>query len=366
MIVSIVALCVFIRKGRSKTDSAESPTLAFHESMRFESYDKTNGNSGEESEEFLASLSGICQSIKVYKFGELQSATQNFSPECLLKWSVYRGTINGNFAAIKRTNKDVAEEIKILNKTNHFNLIKLSGVCFNEGYWYQVFEYAENGSLTDWIYYSKSTRKVLSWSERIQIALDVASGLNYLHSYTNPPHVHRDVKTSNVLLDSDFRAKIANFRLAKSADGQEGDFALTRHIVGTKGYMAPEYLENGYVSTKLDVYSFGIVMLEILTGEETAVARGAGIVSLPEALKAALSEENPKAKLKDIIDPFLEGNYPLDLALLLARLIESCLRRDPEGRPTMEDVVQTLSYISAAVNLKASDNDSHETLGKDS
>ncbi|KAF9609380.1 hypothetical protein IFM89_015721 [Coptis chinensis] len=345
-IVSIVIFCVFFRKTKSKSDQSKSIAEPIVDSESFESYEKTTGLSVEESEEFLESLADIAKSLKVYAFEELQSATDDFSPKFWIKGSVYRGSINGSLAAIKKTNKDVAKEINLLNKISHFNLIKLSGVCFKEGYWYLVFEYAVNGSLTDWIYYSRSTTKILSWSERIQIALDVAMGLNYIHSFTNPPYVHKDIKTSNVLLDNDFRAKIANFSLAKSAEGQGSEFALTRHIVGTKGYMAPEYLENGYVSPKLDVYSFGILMLEIVTGEETAVATGAG-KTLPEALAAILGDENPKEKLQDLIDPSLRGDYPLDLALVLARLIESCLRRDPASRPAMDDVVQILSNISS-------------------
>ncbi|PIA52498.1 hypothetical protein AQUCO_01000401v1 [Aquilegia coerulea] len=354
-LVIIIVFSVFFCRRKNKPDQSKNTDITL-DSKSFESYEKTTGKSMEESEEFLESISGISQSLKVYKFEELELATENFSSKYWIKGSVYRGMINGSLAAIKKTDRDVTKEINILNKINHFNLIKLSGVCFDEGYWYLVFEYALNGSLTEWIYYNTSTKKVLSWEERMQIALDVASGLNYLHSYTNPPHVHKDIKTSNVLLDSDFRAKIANFSLARSADGEGGEFALTRHIVGTKGYMAPEYLENGYVSPKLDVYSFGIVMLEIVTGKEAAVAREAGKFFLPEALTAILGDENPKEKLKNFIDPSLRGDYPLDLALLIARLIDSCLRRDPAGRPAMDDIQQTLSNISNTFNWEEAEN----------
>ncbi|KAL5704890.1 lysM domain receptor-like kinase 4 [Ranunculus cassubicifolius] len=357
-IVSITVFCLFFRKKpRTKTGSAEKKIDSVLDSTSYDNYTKTTGRSIEESElseDFLESVSDIAQSLKIYKFHELQAATDNFSPKCFIKGSVYRGKINGDLAAIKRTNKDVAKEIGILNKINHSNLVRLSGVSVNEGFWYLVFEYVENGSLTDWIYYDGgSSKKVLSWTERIQIASDVASGLNYLHSYTNPPHVHKDVKTSNVLLDSDFRAKIANFSLARSADGEEGEFALTRHIIGTKGYMAPEYLENGYISPKLDVYSFGIVMLEIFTGKEIGVAKGAGEY-LPQALKTILEGENPKEKIIGFVDPTLYGDYPLDLALVWARLIDSCLKTDPAARPTMDDVVQNLSNILITMNLEGS------------
>ncbi|KAF2295098.1 hypothetical protein GH714_031493 [Hevea brasiliensis] len=163
---------------------------------------------------------------------------------------------------------DVSKEIYLLNKINHFNLVRLSGVCFSDGHWFLVYEYAANGPLSDWICNTNNDGKFLNWTQRVQIALDVATGLNYLHSFTSPPHVHKNIKSSNVLLDSEFRAKIANLAMARSAEGQEGEFALTRHIVGTKGYMAPEYLEHGLVSTKLDVYAFGVLMMEIVSGKE--------------------------------------------------------------------------------------------------
>ncbi|KAF8405157.1 hypothetical protein HHK36_010056 [Tetracentron sinense] len=339
LVIGAAVFCIFFRKRKRKAD----PIIM---SESFEGYEKTlNKKMEEESEEFLESISDIAQSLKVYKFQELKAATENFSPKCWIKGSVYRGTINGNFAAIKKMNGDVSKEINLLNKINHFNLIRLSGVCFSEGNWYLVYEYAVNGPLSDWIYYKEGGPKILSWTQRIQIALDVATGLNYLHCYTNPPHVHKDIRSSNVLLDSDFRAKIANFGLARSAEGQEGQFALTRHIIGTKGYMAPEYLENGLVSPKLDVYAFGILMLEILTGKEAAVLNGGEDVHLSEVLIVVHHEENAEEKLRDFIDPSLQGNYPLELALLMARLIESCLRRDPSSRLSMDEIVQSVSRI---------------------
>lgn len=138
-----------------------------------------------------------------------------------------------------------------------------------------VFEYAENGSLSDCLHsevahptstYSRSTG-LLSWTKRVQIALDIASGLEYIHNYTNPSFVHKDVKSSNILLDADWHAKVANFGMAKSSSGP----MLTNHIVGTQGYMAPEFLEHGLVTTKADVFSFGVVLLELITGEEAIV-----------------------------------------------------------------------------------------------
>ncbi|MCL7045230.1 hypothetical protein MKW94_006700 [Papaver nudicaule] len=194
-----------------------------------------------------------------------------------------------------------------------------------------------NGSLDNWIFYSTQT---LSWTQRVQIALDVAKGLHYLHSDTNPSHVQKDIKSSNILLDSNLRAKIANFGLA--AEGYEGEFASTRHIVGTTGYMAPEYLENGLVSPKLDVYSFGVLLLEMISGIEAVSESDKDLLS-SKTLENILTKENPGENLKDLIDPSLQENYPLNLALSVAKLTESCLQRNPDGRPTMDDIVHSLA-----------------------
>nr|GMD01016.1 lysM domain receptor-like kinase 4 [Ipomoea batatas] len=291
------------------------------------------------------SVSDLVQSVKMYTFEEIKSATENFSPGCLIRGSVYRGTINGDFAAIKKMNGDVSKEINLLSKINHFNLISLSGICFNDGDWYLVFEYAENGALSDAIHPGENgdSTKPLTWAQRVQIGLDVATGLNYLHSYTSPPHVHKDLKTSNVLLDTNSRAKITNFGLSRSADAQEGEFALTRHIVGTKGYMAPEYLEHGLVSPKLDVYAFGVLTLEILTGKDIAELQERENIRLSELLLPVLDEETGKQHFTSFLDPSLQGRYPADVAVSLVRLIDSCIKKDASSRPNMDEIVRHFS-----------------------
>lgn len=345
LVIGGIAFCIFIRRNKKKKQAAATPIVA---SESFEAIEKSGGKKVEKEEsskEFLESIAAIAQSLKVYTFEELKSATDNFSPSCWIKGSVYRGTIKGDFAAIKKMDGDVSEEINVLNKISHFNLICLSGVCFNDGNWYLVYEYAMNGPLSDWIYRNNIEKKVLSWTQRIQIALDVATGLNYIHNYTSPPFVHKDLKSSNVLLDGELRAKIANFALARSADGEEGEFALTRHIVGTKGYMAPEYLENGFISTKLDVYAFGVLLLEIITGKEVSVLYGGVNGRLSDVLSPVIHDENGKENLGDFMDPSLQESYPPELAVFVAGIVESCIKNDPSARPGMAEIVQSLSRI---------------------
>lgn len=338
-LVSVVGAAVFFRRRKRRAEPAVS-------SQSFESVEKPLKKE-EDYDEFLESISSIAQSLKVYPFQQLKAATEDFSPSCRIKGSVYRGTINGDLAAIKKMNGDVSKEIDLLNKINHFNLIRLSGVSFNEGNWYLVYEYASNGALDEWVY-DKGDQKILNWEKRLQIAVDVAAGLNYLHRYTSPPHIHKDLNSSNVLLDSELRAKLANFGLARSTESEEGQFALTRHIVGTKGYMAPEYLENGVVSVKLDVYSFGVLLLEILTGKEVSMLYEEVNMQLSELLTPVLSEGGQE-NISNLMDPLLVGNYPPDLALVLFRMIDSCLKKDPAARPSMDDIFQSLSRISTSM-----------------
>ncbi|KAE9606732.1 hypothetical protein Lal_00025886 [Lupinus albus] len=345
VIVLILVLCAIIfytlhhRKMKNKKDH-----VTVSESLG--AIEKSQGRKKEEESKKLSEMiSGIAQSFKVYGFEELQHATDNFSPSYCIKGSVFRGVIKGDLAAIKKVEGDVSKEIELLNKVNHANVIRLSGVSFNEGHWYLVYEYAANGALSEWIYFNNNVDgKFLSWIKRIQIAFDVATGLDYLHSFTSPPHIHKDLKSSNILLDHDLRAKVANLRLARSLEVKEGQqLPLTRHIVGTRGYMAPEYLENGLVSTKLDVYAFGVLLLELLIGKEVAAILTEDNKNLSHVLCDMVGDKNDQEKVKEFMDPSLKGNYPLELAMFVVGMIDNCIEKDPESRPHMYEIVLSLS-----------------------
>lgn len=339
LVLGIIVLLKRYSKSEKKDDS-EIVTKSF------ESIEKPEGKKVKEESDTLSEIiSNIAQSFKVYEFKELQHATDNFSSSsCIKGGSVYRGVINGDLAAIKKMDGDVSKEIAILNKVNHYNVILLSGVNFNEGHWFLVYEYATNGCLTDWIYVNNLEGKLLTWCQRMQIALDVATGLDYLHSFTSPPLIHKDLKTDNILLDTHLRAKIANLGLARPLEGEGDDFPMTRHIVGTRGYMAPEYLEHGIVSTKQDVYAFGVVMLEMLSGKEVAAIHSEDKGSLRYVLSVVL-DGGDEEKLRDFMDPCLIGKFPVELAVYVIRMIDSCLGKDPVSRPAMHEVVSSLSVI---------------------
>ncbi|TKY70493.1 LysM domain receptor kinase 4 [Spatholobus suberectus] len=336
-LISVLSAVIFFtryRKNKNKDDSVVVP-------KSFEAVEKKPR--GKVIEKLSEIISGIAQSFKVYAFEELERATDNFSPSCRIKGSVYRGVINGDLAAIKKIEGEVSNEIETLNKINHSNVIRLSGVSFHEGRWYLVYEYAANGALSEWIYFNNVDGKFLSWMQRMQIALDVATGLDYLHSFTSPPHIHKDINSSNILLDGDFRGKVAHLSLARCLEGAEDQFPATRHIVGTRGYMAPEYLEHGLVSTKLDVYAFGVLMLEVLTGKEVAAILTEDETNLSHVLSAILGEESGQERLKEFVDPSLRENCPLELVMFVIEMIDSCIKTDPASRPSVHEIVQSLS-----------------------
>ncbi|KAK6939150.1 Protein kinase domain, partial [Dillenia turbinata] len=298
------------------------------------------------------------ESMTLYKYEELREATGSFGEANRIKGSVYLGWFKGDKAAVKITKGDISDskEIAILKQINHTNIIRLSGFCVHQGHTYLVYEDAENGSLSDWLHHPQTS---LSWKQRVQIAHDVANALNYLHNYASPPYVHKNLKTSSILLDGYLRAKVANLSLARTLDQQEGGLRLTRHVIGIQGYMAPEYVENGMITPELDVFAFGVVLLELLSGREAANTckspnpksrqQQGGEEQQEELLSATIKKvvggENIWEKLRGFIDPCLGNQCPLDLAFSVAQLANNCVAHDLNSRPTMSEVFLVLSKV---------------------
>ncbi|GMY29022.1 protein LYK5 [Fagus crenata] len=303
----------------------------------------------------------VIESLTVYKFDDIEKATGFFNEANKIQGSVYRGSFKGDDAAVKVMKGDVSNEINLLKRINHTNIIRLSGFCVHAGNTYLVYEYAENGSVTDWLHSSKyQTSSTLVWKQRVQIAHDVADALNYLHNYTNPPYIHKNLKTSNILLDGNLRGKVSNFGLARTLENEDGGgFQLTRHVVGTHGYMAPEYIENGVITPKLDVFAFGVVMLELLSGREaigTDRDGDGGEELLSASIRVVLEGDNVREKLRGFIDASLRHEYPLDLAFSMAQLAKNCVAHDLNSRPAMPEVFMTLSKIfSSSLDWDPSD-----------
>lgn len=312
--------------------------------------DKVPG-SGRETKQVLpedlrVEIASFEQVLKIFAIEEVKKATENFSSKHRIKGSVYRGLFGGETLAVKKISRDASREVNILKRISHFNLIKLQGICENHGHFYLIFEYTKNGCLKDWLA-SKRIEEIGSWTKRIQIALDVANGLYYLHSFTEPACVHMDIKSSNILLNGNLRAKIANFSLASAAAWETTNAAITKHVVGTRGYMAPEYVEAGKVTPKIDVYAFGVILLELVTGKDAVFMRDGREELLSTAIVSIMETENAKVELAFFVDPCLKGSRGTEFALRMAKAGVACLTKEPASRPSMEEVVSTILKIQA-------------------
>ncbi|KAL0319309.1 UNVERIFIED_CONTAM: LysM domain receptor-like kinase [Sesamum angustifolium] len=292
----------------------------------------------------------------VFTYEEILSSTDGFSDSNLLGHgtygSVYYGLLRDQEVAIKKMTatktKEFMAEMKVLCKVHHTNLVELIGYAASGDELFLIYEYAQKGSLRNHLHDPQSKGHTsVSWIMRVQIALDTARGLEYIHEHTKPHYVHRDIKTSNILLDGGFRAKISDFGLAKLVMAtNDGEESVTR-VVGTYGYLAPEYLRDGLATNKSDVYAFGVVLFEMVSGKE-AMTRSAERRSLVSIMVAALRnspDSMTMSSLKDHIDPNLMDLYPHDCLFKMAMLAKQCVDDDPILRPDMKQVVISLSQI---------------------
>ncbi|KAL0405368.1 UNVERIFIED_CONTAM: Chitin elicitor receptor kinase [Sesamum latifolium] len=242
--------------------------------------------------------------------------------------------------------KEFLAELKVLTNVHHLNLVRLIGYCV-ESSLFLVYEYIENGNLSQHL--RGSGREPLPWATRVQIALDSARGLEYIHEHTVPVYIHRDIKPANILIDKNFHGKVADFGLTKLTE--VGSSSLpTGRLVGTFGYMPPEYAQYGDVSPKVDVYAFGVVLYELISAKEAIVkgnnsaADSKGLVALFEEV---LSKPDPTEELRKLVDPRLGDKYPLDSVQKMAMLARVCTHENPQLRPTMRSIVVALMTLSS-------------------
>uniref|UniRef100_A0A0E0FIW1 non-specific serine/threonine protein kinase n=1 Tax=Oryza nivara TaxID=4536 RepID=A0A0E0FIW1_ORYNI len=297
-----------------------------------------------------------------FSYEEIFNATQGFSMEHKIGQggfgSVYYAELRGEKTAIKKMGMQATQEflaeLKVLTHVHHLNLVRLIGYCV-ENCLFLVYEFIDNGNLSQHL--QRTGYAPLSWATRVQIALDSARGLEYLHEHVVPVYVHRDIKSANILLDKDFRAKIADFGLAKLTEVGSMSQSLSTRVAGTFGYMPPE-ARYGEVSPKVDVYAFGVVLYELLSAKQ-AIVRSSESVSESKGLvflfEEALSAPNPTEALDELIDPSLRGDYPVDSALKIASLAKSCTHEEPGMRPTMRSVVVALMALTANTDLRDMD-----------
>ncbi|KAI4295954.1 hypothetical protein L6164_035947 [Bauhinia variegata] len=301
-------------------------------------------------------LTGITVDKSVeFSYEELAKATNGFSADNKIGQggfgSVYYAELRDEKAAIKKmdlmASKEFLAELKVLTHVHHLNLVRLIGYCV-ESSLFLVYEYIENGNLGQHLRAS-SGREPLPWSTRVQIALDSARGLEYIHEHTVPVYIHRDIKSANILIDKNFRGKVADFGLTKLTE--YGSSSSHTRLVGTFGYMPPEYAQYGDISPKVDVYAFGVVLYELISAKEAIVktnepvAESKGLVALFEEV---LTQPDPKEDLRKFVDPRLGDNYPIDSVFKMAQLAKACTHENPQLRPSMRSIVVALMTLTSA------------------
>lgn len=304
-------------------------------------------------------------STRFIAYEELKEATKNFEPASLLGEGgfgrVFKGVLSdGTPVAIKKLtsgghqgNKEFLVEVEMLSRLHHRNLVKLVGYysSHNNPQHLLCYELVPNGSLEAWLHGSLGANCPLDWDTRMKIALDAARGLAYLHEDSQPCVIHRDFKASNILLENDFHAKVSDFGLAKQAPEGRANYLSTR-VMGTFGYVAPEYAMTGHLLVKSDVYSYGVVLLELLTGRKPVdMSQPSGQENLVSWARPILRD---KDRLEELADPKLGEKYPKDDFVRVCTIAAACVAPEANQRPTMGEVVQSLKMVQRVTEYQDS------------
>ncbi|KAH6814292.1 Protein kinase superfamily protein [Perilla frutescens var. frutescens] len=336
------------RSGQNPSSNVEAPSLTLCDALV-----------GSTGDPFVSS------NLKSFTFIDLKNATKNFSDDGLIGEGgfgcVFKGWINANtlspckpgsgmVVAVKKLkaqsfqgHREWLAEVNYLSELHHENLVKLIGYCSESEKKLLVYEYMPKGSLENHLF--RKGVQLMPWVTRMRIAVDVARGLSFLHSL-DANVIYRDLKASNVLLDSEFNAKLSDFGLARA--GPKGDRThVSTRVVGTRGYAAPEYVATGHLTPKSDVYSFGVVLLELLSGKRASGDENAGGAeeTLVDWTKPFLSDSR---KVLRIMDSRLGGQYSKKGAQATAAIALRCLTTDPKLRPPMIEVLADLEEIQAS------------------
>lgn len=304
----------------------------------------------------------VSKNLRVFTLNDLKTATRNFHSQFLIGEGgfgyVYKGIIDENagkpgaslVVAIKKLkigssqgHKEWVTEVIYLGELHHENLVKLIGFCTEAQQKLLVYEFMTKGSLENHLF--RRGIQPITWTTRVRIAIDVARGLSFLHSI-DANVIYRDLKASNILLDSEYKAKLSDFGLARAGPTGDKTHVSTR-VVGTQGYAAPEYIASGRLTPKSDVYSFGVVLLELLSGKP-ALEDDTDIFSEATLVGWAKPYLGDNKRVLRIMDTRLGGQYSKRGVQSAASLALECLHKDPKLRPTMVDVLSQLEQLQNA------------------
>ncbi|PIA41829.1 hypothetical protein AQUCO_02200332v1 [Aquilegia coerulea] len=346
----------FSRCRPTRSQFSKNIALPSFRRLSFSDLSSSTASSTKINEDLSAHTFG--SSLHVFQLSELRAITQGFSSNFLLGQggfgTVHKGYIDENLrpglkaqaVAVKlldieglQGHREWLAEVIFLGQLRHAHLVKLIGYCCEDEERLLVYEFMPRGSLENHLF--KRLSVPLAWGTRLKIAIGAAKGLAFLHG-AEQPVIYRDFKTSNILLDSDFSAKLSDFGLAKM--GPEGsDTHVTTRVMGTYGYAAPEYVNTGHLTTKSDVYSFGVVLLELLTGRRSMdKTKPKSEQNLVDWARPYLTSSR---RLRCIIDPKLGGQYSVKGAREMASLALQCVSLNPKPRPRMPVVIDVLEGL---------------------
>ncbi|KAH6827787.1 hypothetical protein C2S53_014766 [Perilla frutescens var. hirtella] len=309
----------------------------------------------------LSSTDSSLEKTKLFSYKELAQATDHYNENRILgrggQGTVYKGMLtDGKIVAVKKSKKveegdlqDFINEVVILSQVNHQNVVRLLGCCLETEVPLLVYEFIPNGTLFELVH-DPSEDFPLSWEMRLRIAREVAGALAYLHSAASVPIYHRDIKSTNILLDDKYRAKVSDFGASRSIAIDQTH--LTTRVLGTFGYLDPEYFQSSQFTEKSDVYSFGVVMVELLTGEKAISSIRAEVGRSLATHFLHSMEEN---QLFDILDATVLEEGKREEIMSVAELARRCLHLNGKKRPTMKEVAIELEGIQM-VKLKAEES----------
>ncbi|GMH30913.1 hypothetical protein Nepgr_032756 [Nepenthes gracilis] len=349
-VVFILIKCRKVRKPSSVVRPAFTPAI----NKKTGTASSLSSSVASSASMSLFSTTPTCAlSVKTFSLTELEKATEKFSSKRILGEGgfgrVYHGILeDGTEVAVKLLTRDnlngdreFIAEVEMLSRLHHCNLVKLIGICIEGHRRCLVYELVHNGSVESHLHGTDRRKGPLDWDARMKIALGAARGLAYLHEDSNPRVIHRDFKASNVLLEDDFTPKVADFGLAREAT--EGSHHVSTRVMGTFGYVAPEYAMTGHLLVKSDVYSYGVVLLELLTGRKPVdMSKLPGQENLVTWARPLLTT---REGLEQLVDPSLARTCNFDDIAKVAAIASMCVHPEVTHRPFMGEVVQALKLI---------------------
>ncbi|KAL0338951.1 UNVERIFIED_CONTAM: Receptor-like serine/threonine-protein kinase ALE2 [Sesamum angustifolium] len=356
--VAIALLCaiawVSLHKTKDSVHQPDPPPPATIRSLAKSSVAMLGSGPSSPSFSLGSSMAAYTGSAKTFSSSDLDKATDYFNESRILGEGgfgrVYSGVLeDGTEVAVKilkrydqQGGREFLAEVEMLSRLHHRNLVKLIGICVEDRTRCLVYELIPNGSLESHLHGIDRETAPLNWSARLKIALGAARALAYLHEDSSPRVIHRDFKASNILLEDDFTPKVSDFGLARTALDGENKYISTR-VMGTFGYVAPEYAMTGHLLVKSDVYSYGVVLLELLTGRKPVdMTQPPGQENLVSWARPLLTN---REGLGSIVDASLGPDFPFDSIAKVAAIASMCVQPEVSHRPFMGEVVQALKLV---------------------